>query len=132
MDWKSCFKTVGIVVPLLALPACSTIVNGKNQSVKVRTGYVGGADCLLSGGSKYAVKARFTTPAQIQIPRSKKALKLYCKKDGYLDAVQQVDAYMEETAVGNLLLVGAGVDAYTGALYKYPDTIILEMVEASR
>jgi len=112
------------------LAACSTIVNGSNQKLAFNTGSVTGADCTLTGGSEFAVSEKFTTPAEVQVPRSKKALQMACTKAGYKDASRTINSKIEATTGGNILLggvIGAGVDAATGALYKYPETIILEM-----
>lgn len=119
-----------IMVVALSLGACSTIVNGTNQSVAFNSGAVTGANCKLTGGSEFAVSETFVTPANVQVPRSKKALQLACTKAGYKDATRTVNSKVEATTGGNLLLggvVGAGVDAATGALYKYPESVILQM-----
>ncbi len=123
-------KIVTVAAVAVLLPACSTIVNGTNQSVSFNTGEVTGAACDLTGGSEFSVNEKFTTPAVVQVPRSKKALQLDCKKAGYQDASRSVNSKIEATTGGNLLvggIVGAGVDAATGALYKYPETVILLM-----
>lgn len=114
----------------ISLSACSTVINGANQSLAFNTGSVQGADCHLTGGSEFAVSEKFVSPAVIEVPRSKKALQLACTKAGYKDASRSVNSKVEATTGGNLLLggfVGAGVDAATGALYKYPETVSLPM-----
>ncbi|GHA85826.1 hypothetical protein GCM10009069_06300 [Algimonas arctica] len=114
----------------IAMTGCSTIVNGSNQTLSFKTGSVEGANCDLTGGSEFAVQESFMTPASIEIPRSKKALQLECSKDGYLTASKTVYSKVEATTGGNLLFggfVGAGVDAATGALYKYPETVNLPL-----
>lgn len=123
-------KVLLIWVSALQLGACSTIVNGTNQSIAFTTGAVEGAGCDLTGGSNRAVNESFTTPATIKVPRSGKAMNLKCSKSGYETAERLIDGTVEETTGGNLLLggfIGAGVDAATGAIYKYPDTVDLPM-----
>lgn len=125
-------KIVAITAMTALLPACSTIVNGSNQSVAFNTSDVQGASCGLTGGSELAVNKKFTSPAEVQVPRSKKALQLECSKTGYKTASKVVHSKIEATMGGNLLvggIVGGAVDAATGAMYKYPETVVLMMEE---
>lgn len=127
-------KIIGISMVVLSTSACSTIVNGSNQSIAFNTGDVEGANCELTGGSEFAVRENFTTPAAIQVPRSKKALQMECTKAGYKDAKRSINSKVEATMGGNLLIggvVGGAVDAATGAMYKYPETVSLPMEKAN-
>lgn len=123
-------KFILLTAAAVAMTGCSTIVNGSNQTLNFQTGAVEGADCELTGGSEFAVQENFTSPASIEIPRSKKALQLECSKDGYTTASKTVYSKVEATTGGNILIggfIGAGVDAATGALYKYPDSVNLPL-----
>ncbi len=113
------------------LPACSTIVNGSNQAVDFNTGEVADASCVVTGGENGAVHKTFTTPATVQLPRSKRMINVACTKAGYQNAAIDVDSKYEASTAGNVLaggFIGLGIDAATGALYKYPDTIQIPMV----
>lgn len=130
---KASLKLVTLMAAGMLLPACSTIINGSNQSLAINTGEVTGASCNLTGGSEFAVKEKFKTPAAIQVPRSKKALQLACTKAGYKDASRSINSKVEATTGGNLLIggvIGGAVDAATGAMYKYPETVVLLMEPA--
>ena len=120
----------------LAAAGCSTIANGNNQGVNFSTvdtsgTAIDGAQCLITGGRDGAVNVSFTTPAEdVQVRRAKADIDVYCKKDGYQTASQSFDSKMEGTTAGNALaggFVGLGVDAMTGAMFKYPENIILTM-----
>ncbi len=127
-------KLIGIAALALQLGACSTVVNGTNQTIAFTTGSVSGADCALTGGSNHAVNEAFQTPAEVKVPRSGKALNLSCAKAGYKTAEALIDGKVEETTGGNVLIggfIGAGVDAITGALYRYPDTVDLPLTMGS-
>jgi len=124
-------KLILALAASIGLSACSTIVNGSNQSIKVNTGEVTGANCTATGGSEFAVNETFVTPAELKIPRSKKALKIECNKAGFQTATQTVNGKVEGTTAGNLLIgggIGVGVDALTGAIYTYPGTVSLTLV----
>jgi len=68
----------------------------------------------------------------VKLPRSKKTLKIECNKAGYQTGTKQVVGRVEGSTAGNILLgggIGVGVDALTGAIYKYPDTITIDMLK---
>jgi len=124
------YKLLLAAAAAISLSACSTIVNGSNQLVKVNTGDVSGADCTATGGSDFAVNESFVTPAEVKFPRSKKALKFECNKAGYQTATKTVTGKVEGSTAGNIIAgggIGVGVDALTGAIYKYPGTIMIPM-----
>ncbi len=119
-----------IAIAAMSTSACSSIANGKNQAVKFTTGDVQGADCKVTGGRDGAVNLNFTTPAEVKVRRAKAAIDVECSKAGYQTASRRVESKMEGSTGGNVLaggFVGLGVDAMTGAMFKYPDTIMLEM-----
>lgn len=123
-------KLILLAAVAVSLSACSSIANGKNQAVMFTTGAVEGADCLITGGRDGAVRQTVTTPDTIQVRRAKAAIDVECNKDGYKTASRRVESKMEGTTGGNVVaggFIGLGVDAMTGAMFKYPDTILLEM-----
>lgn len=125
-------KLVIALAASISLSACSTIVNGSNQMVNFNTGDVVGADCVATGGSSNAVNEAFVTPAEVKIPRSKKILVVQCNKAGYQTGEKRAGGQVEGSTGGNILVggpIGVGVDALTGAIYKYPDTISIPMVK---
>lgn len=126
-------KLILALAASISLSACSTIVNGSNQAVNFNTGNVTGAECVATGGSDKAVNKKFTTPAEVKIPRSKKTVTIECNKAGYETATEQMVGQVEGSTGGNILLggpIGVGVDALSGAIYKYPDTVVINMVKA--
>lgn len=124
---------IRLIVALAAsvsLSACSTIANGKNQAVQFTTGDVEGADCKVTEGRDGAVNLAFVTPAEVQVRRAKAAIEVECSKAGYQTATRRVESKMEGSTGGNVVaggFVGLGVDAMTGAMFKYPDTIVVKM-----
>lgn len=123
-------KLLFLAAAAVAMTGCSTIANGKNQAVNFTTGAVEGADCLVTGGRDGALREKFQTPAEVQIRRAKTAIDVECSKAGYQTATRTIESKMEGTTGGNVVLggfAGLGVDAMTGAMFKYPDTIMIEM-----
>ena len=123
-------KLIAISAIALQFGACSTVVNGTNQKIAFSTGSVSGADCSLTGGKNAAINVDFQSPAEVKVKRSSKALNLSCSKAGYQTAEKLIDGKVEATTGGNVLIggfIGAGVDAATGALYKYPEAVDLPL-----
>jgi len=126
------YKLLLLTAAAVSLSGCSTIANGKNQAVQFTTGDVEGASCAVTGGRDGVVNEKFTTPAEVQIRRAKAAIDVECSKAGYQTATRRVESKMEGTTGGNVVaggFVGLGVDAMTGAMFKYPDTILVDMVK---
>jgi hypothetical protein len=72
-----------------------------------------------------------TTPGSVTVHKSKTDITATCKKDGYQDATQVIPSTFQATTAGNILLggiVGIGVDAASGADYKYPALSVITMV----
>lgn len=84
----------------------------------------------MTGGRDGGANLSFTTPAEVQVRRAKAAIGVECSKAGYQTATRTVESKMEGATGGNVLagsFVGLGVDAITGAMFKYPDTINLNL-----
>jgi hypothetical protein len=121
------------VIPLLLaaplLGACASIVTGENQSVSVQTAPVSGAECSLSNDKgQWFVPS---TPGSVTVHRAYGALTVTCKKNRY-SGLAKADSSTKGMAFGNILLggvIGAGVDAGTGAAYDYPAIITVMMTK---
>ncbi|MBV9570723.1 MAG: hypothetical protein JO056_05735 [Alphaproteobacteria bacterium] len=113
----------------IALSGCATIVDGTTQSVSVTTTPEGGASCALtnSQGTWYV-----TSPGSTTVHKTKTDLDVTCNKAGYKAGhVMAVSHFTGKTA-GNLIfggLVGAGVDAASGANFHYDPVITVPLGE---
>jgi hypothetical protein len=119
------------VIPLITLSGCASIVNGQTQVLSVKTLIQGAeiakADCTMlnNKGTWYV-----TTPGTVSVHRSFQDLHVTCKKDGVDPGTVTVKSSTKAMAYGNILfggVIGAGVDAGTGAAYDYPQLIAVEM-----
>jgi hypothetical protein len=124
-----------IVIPLITLAGCASIVNGQTQVLSVKTQLQGEeiakADCIMlnNKGTWYV-----TTPGTVSVHRSYQDLHITCKKDGVDPGTATVKSSTKAMAFGNILfggVIGAGVDAGTGAAYDYPQLIAVEMGQAT-
>ncbi|MDB5394535.1 MAG: hypothetical protein JWM91_2041 [Rhodospirillales bacterium] len=123
----NCQCVVAVAALGLALSGCATVIEGADQTLRVTTPPVVGAECIISGPTgSYHV----TTPASVTIPRTQRDLHVECDKVGYEPAWATVQSHFNGATLGNVLaggLIGVGVDATTGANYTFPTNIPLPM-----
>jgi hypothetical protein len=127
-------QTIAAVAALgVALSGCATIVDGTTQAMSVTTTPVQGAACTLtnSEGTWY-----LTSPASVQVHKTKNDLNISCTKDGFQAGSVVAPAVFGGMTAGNLLaggIIGAGIDAASGANYYYnsPVTVPLGDLKAA-
>lgn len=72
-----------------------------------------------------------TAPASVSVEKTRNALTITClSKDKTASGSLIVDSKYEAMNAGNLLLggiIGLGVDAATGAMWKYPTAVVVPM-----
>ena len=121
--------TAATAVAIALLSGCASIVSGVNQSVTVDTPGCAGASCKLTNDKgTWAV----TTPGSVVVHRAYGPLTVVCTKgtDPAATATTTVNSSTKGMAFGNILfggIIGAGVDAGTGAAYDYPNSILVPM-----
>jgi len=120
-----------ILAASVLLTGCASIVSGTTQIVSVDASLDGapvmGAKCTLtnSKGVFYV-----TTPGTVPVHRDYADLAVACAKDALPPGSATVKSSVKGMAAGNILLggvIGAAVDASSGAAYDYPDTLHLVM-----
>jgi hypothetical protein len=120
-------RTIATVIAVVAasgLTGCASIVSGTNQVVSVETlhtsGKVDGAVCKLENDKgTYFV----TTPGTVTVHRAYGDMSVKCEKAGIAPGLATVKSSTKGMMAGNLLfggVIGAGVDAASGAAYDYP------------
>ena len=120
------------LVGCLLLPACATIVDGSSQSVTVSTDPPGASCKLMRGGETLGAIAM--TPGSVQISKSKNDMTVECVKPGYQTATIAKSPTFGGATFGNIIaggVVGAVVDAASGANYTYPSEVHVAMYTAT-
>jgi hypothetical protein len=112
----------------IAVSGCATIVTGTSQSVAITTPPTTGAECVLSGkeGNRTVV-----SPGATRVEKSKEDIAVHCSKPGWQDAEATIPSHFQGWTFGNIAiggLIGAGVDAATGAMHKYPRAFEVPMM----
>jgi uncharacterized protein YceK len=134
---KTLFKHSAISLALVAvatLSGCASIVSGTNQVLSVETLQkagtpVAGATCKLENdkGVYYV-----TTPGTVTVHRAYGDLSVKCQKAEMPDGLAVVKSSTKGMVAGNILfggVIGAGVDAASGAAYDYPNLLQVMMGE---
>ncbi|MDM0114890.1 hypothetical protein QTI66_22260 [Variovorax sp. J22R133] len=136
-NWR--FWGLGICVAALSiLTGCASVTHGTTQSVKIDTRTQGGeviqgVECRVSndrGGQSTALSGQ-----SVQVRRSGGNLSIDCAQAGLPPAKGTVVSHINAGIVGNVLLggvVGAAIDAGTGAGFSYPGWLQLVFGEIRR
>jgi len=114
-----------LVMPLIA--ACSTVVNGQTQTVRLETPGAQEAECSLDNGNKY----KAYTGATITIMRSHKDLVVDCFAAGNRQKTITVKSDTTDWAFGNVatgIVPGLAYDHYSGAMFEYPSVITVDFI----
>jgi hypothetical protein len=110
-------------ITLLAISGCSTIVNGKVQTVSINSN-VADAQITINGSPIGR------TPFAGLIERSNKSV-VSLSKDGYVTKTVTLDTSVEPIFFGNLIIggvLGSTTDAASGSMYKYaPSTVQIDL-----
>jgi hypothetical protein len=121
-----------LLIAAIGLGGCATVVKGTSQNISVDTNPQGATCTVTRNGSQIAVVQQ--TPGKVEVGRDKGALVVACTKAEMAPASQTVDAKFNGATFGNILLggvVGAVVDASTGANYSYPEQISVDFAAAA-
>lgn len=122
------------LVALFAIPfiaSCTSIVNGRIESINVQTSMGGtrimGASCSLTNtnGTWFV-----TTPGTISVTRAYGDLNVACQMPGIADGTLKLKSSTKALTFGNAIIggvIGAGVDIGTSSAYDYPEKITVRM-----
>ncbi len=116
---------------LIGLGGCATVVKGTTQDILVETDPTG-ASCTVSNSNGVQVAVLNQTPGAVQVSRSKHALTFSCTKTPQFTSpsIQVVQSDFNGMTFGNILvggLIGAAVDASTGANNNYPEKVFINL-----
>lgn len=113
----------------LVLPGCASITTGQNQPLSLETVPCRGATCKLTNDKgTWFVNG---TPGTVTVQRAYGDMIVICEKDDYKSNPTIVSSATKGMAFGNILaggIIGAAIDAGTGAAYDYPAVISVPMI----
>jgi hypothetical protein len=114
---------------LLLLSACSSIIEGRSQTIMVNTNPEGANCDFLRNGEKIASVTG--TPNSAYIEKTKYDIKIECHKKGFETATFYNHSGAAGATFGNIVLgggIGWAVDSATGSDNKYDSPVNITMV----
>ena len=124
-------RIVGSVACAVFLAGCASIVEGTDQQISIQSKPSKAACNLTRDGSQLAyVNA---TPETVKVDKSQHDITVTCFKEGWDDGVGILTADFESMSWGNILIggvIGAAVDAGSGAMHHYPPSIVVVLPKA--
>jgi hypothetical protein len=120
-------KTMRTMVPTFViggalLSACSTIIEGRSQTIAINTTPVG-ASCAVTRLGETLGKVS-ATPGSVYIVKTKADITIACDKEGYEQAVAVDKSGAAAATGGNVIMtifspIGWAIDSATGSDNKY-------------
>ena len=129
---RSVIVSAGLVAGAFVMTQCATLTEGTTQTILVSS-EPGGANCEISREG-LMVGTVAATPSIVTVDKDSAPLAFRCKKTGYVDTREAVDAKFIGTTAGNLLLggiIGIAIDAGSGANNEYPAQVLVKLIPAS-
>ena len=115
-----------MALPLLALTACATLVEGDDQTVTIVSDPAGATCTLTRKGVE--IGAVTPTPGSIVLEKSSDDASVVCSKAGHFDGAAALSSSFQNMTIGNVLfggIIGVAVDAASGAMHEYPASITI-------
>ena len=113
----------------LSLAGCSTIVTGSTQTVYFQAVGATEATCEVANAKyKYLVNL----PEKVEIKKSRRDLELTCRAAGNRYKTMVVPSELSGWTFANVTngaIFGVPYDGETGAMFKYPDIIIVDFTD---
>ena len=124
-------RVVGCVAAATLLAGCASIVEGTDQQISIQSKPSKAACELMRDGTQLAYVS--ATPEVVKVDKSQHDIVVTCSKDGWDDGVGILTADFESMSFGNILIggvIGAAVDAGSGAMHHYPPSIMVVLPRA--
>jgi hypothetical protein len=121
------------LIPLVMLigNGCASVIEGNDQTINVSVAgceEYKGVTCTVTNDEGSSL---LTPPASVSVEKDKDSLTVMCSSaDGLARGQSAHESSYEAWNAGNILIggiIGIGVDAATGAMWKYPDAIVVPM-----
>lgn len=116
-------RFVLVAAPLLFSTACSSIIEGRSQTLTFNTNPPG-ANCVLTRNG--LTIGNVQTPGGIVVEKTKHNIQVVCSKDGYDDSTALLKSGVAGATFGNIILgggIGWAIDSASGADNKYEDVV---------
>jgi len=119
-------RSIAIILAALALSSCSTVLEDVSQDVTINIVGTGEALCHLSQtGRLYRAYA----PTTIRVQKSESPMTVRCLAPGNREQTVVLPSKISDVTVANIangVVPGATYDYFSGAMFKYPDTVTFD------
>jgi hypothetical protein len=112
-------RLIAIAGMAIAVTGCATVIAGTSQDIRIVSDPPG-AECRVTRDE--VALAVVTTPATVNVPRSKRDIMAICRKEGLADSTEMIPSTIHGGTVGNVIaggIIGIAVDAASGANNEY-------------
>lgn len=114
----SALVTIGLVAT-----GCSSIIDGRSQTISFNTNPAG-ANCVLTRNG--LTIGNVQTPGGILVEKTKHNIQVVCAKEGYEDSTAMLKSGVAGATFGNIILgggIGWAIDSASGADNKYDEVV---------
>jgi hypothetical protein len=125
---RGLFLLLSVALALMA-GGCATVVSGTTQTIGVNTDPEG-ADCQFRRKGMLVGRVN-PTPGTMQVGKDYESVSVSCTKEGFEDTTGVIGSEFQAMTLGNILLggvVGVVVDAASGAMMKYPESVTFTLI----
>ena len=124
-------KLTILLTAFILLSGCASIMEGSDQTINVNTTgceQLGPMRCNVTNSEGSSV---LTAPASVSVEKASGPLTISCASpDRSATGLRRIQSSYESMNAGNILaggIIGMGVDAATGAMWKYPSSVNVGM-----
>ncbi|HEY8189958.1 MAG TPA: hypothetical protein VIF12_04690 [Micavibrio sp.] len=123
-------RLIAIAAAALMLSSCSTILEDASQDLKINIVGTGEALCYVSQtGRLYRAYA----PSVIHIQKSDSPMTVRCLAPGNREQTVVLESKISNVTAGNIangVIPGAAYDYFSGAMFKYPDSVTFDFSDS--
>ena len=123
-------RLTAVLAPIL-LSGCASVMEGSDQGININTTGCEDSGVIICSVRNSEGASTITAPASVSVEKARGPLTVSCEsRDRSASGSMIVESNYEAMNAGNILIggfIGIGVDAATGAMWKYPTAIVVPM-----
>ncbi|MDE3016639.1 MAG: hypothetical protein KGI29_06955 [Pseudomonadota bacterium] len=118
------FISATVILLIIALPGCSSIIEGRSQEIMINTSPPAASCSLTRNGESLGTIS--PTPGSMYVEKTKYDILITCNKKGYETATYLNHSGVAGATFGNIVLgggIGWAIDSASGADNKYDSPV---------
>lgn len=120
------FPTLLALALLALLPGCSSVIDKSTQKITIKTPGANESFCYIDNGE---VKYKANPPQPLLITKTSHVMEVRCLADGWREKTLMIEPGIADNFgynALNLFIPGALIDDHTGAMYQYPEVVVVD------